>query len=153
MKAKDILFVGQAPGPSRAGEREPLSGRVGRRLARLLGLTEAEWLRHRRVNLLARWPGKKARKGDAFDVTAGAAHADHLLVEAHRFVLLGGLVTQCFGIPKWVPLKIWRLDYANTVGHRQFFCLPHPSGVNRWWNDKRNVRKAERALRLFVKSA
>jgi hypothetical protein len=29
-------------------------------------------------------------------------------------------------------------------------ALPHPSSVNRWWNDPANVRRASDTLRLFL---
>ena len=152
IKQQQLVIVGQ--GPSRAGSRhsarrrsrEACTGRVGRKLAKLLRMPEvAFYAMAARVNLNARFNGKAA-KGDAFNVVEGLATARRILVRhrnGEKLVLLGRTVGRCFGVTG---------DYLRVTireGH-PFLLFPHPSGINRWWNDARNRRRAGRALRRFV---
>ena len=134
-----VVIIGQAP--SRLSDpREPLSGNSGRRLAALSGLTTAEFLdRFERRNLLDAWPGK-AGKGDKF---AGAGEARALAeslragLATRRVVLLGTGVARAFGFPGEPFLfgEHWEGSFA---------MVPHPSGTNRWWNDRERVAQAQR---------
>lgn len=148
------LLVGQAPGP-RSDPAEPLSGRCGARLAELCGLELPDFLaRFDRVNLIKEFPGK-AGKGDAFPMAEARANAINVLKPSlvHPWkrpiavVLLGGNVCRAFFYPPprplvWVPSLLFR-----------FSCCPHPSGVNRWWNDPANVRAAQKFWRRLEREA
>jgi hypothetical protein len=99
------------------------------------------------VNLLGEFPGKAA-KGDLFPMAEGRAAAR--MVEAFaphdRLVLLGGNVCRAFGL-RLAPLE-------RTVRRgRLWLHVPHPSGVNRWWNDPENERAAEAALRSVLSAS
>lgn len=72
----------------------------------------------------------------------GAARARDRALEIMRepdlqdvVVLLGGKVTKSFG------LKIEQLQ-SLVFADRRFVHLPHPSGLNRVWNDYENVVRA-----------
>lgn len=137
------LLIGQAPG-RRTDPEEPLSGRCGARLADLCGVELPEFMeRFERVNLLDRFPGK-AGKGDKFPIDkARKAAIDVLLfnpVRDRRVVMLGGNVAKAFGFPASEPMFWSRVDGAAFWV--AFF--PHPSGVNRWFNEPSNVSKARR---------
>jgi uracil-DNA glycosylase len=133
-----ILIVGQAPSAS-SDPSEPLSGRSGRRLASLCGMTLEEFLRaFDRVNLLPEFPGK-ASKGDRFPMAAGRSAAKAILAasQPRRCVLLGTGVWKSFGLPPSPAPFLWL-----PAGPRLFSLCPHPSGVNRWWNDPLNEGQA-----------
>lgn len=129
-----VVIIGQAP--SRLSDpSEPLSGNSGRRLASLAGLSLPEFLdRFERRNLLDAWPGK-AGKGDAF-VRAGEARALAESLRAglatRRVVLLGTAVARAFGFPG-APFEF------RPYWEGSFATCPHPSGTNRWWNDRAKV--------------
>jgi uracil-DNA glycosylase len=139
------LIIGQAPG--RRGDGEPLSGMAGRRLAALCCLELEELLdRFERVNLLKTFPGKSG-KGDAFPLAEARTAAVGLLsaVAAHRHtILLGSNVARAFQLHR-LPLLEWR-DAFRDLGSFVAVC-PHPSGVNRWWNDSANFVRASRFWR------
>ena len=156
-----LLIVGQAPnkeiwkratargrrGAERRSARLALSGRCGRKLAELLGVELEVFLaRTRRVNLNDRWHGKDG-KGDAFDEVAGVKKAQAIWRSRggpKRVVLLGHVVAECFGMVGDFLEVHWTFD------DRRWLIFPHPSGVNRWWNDPKNRRRARAALRQFA---
>lgn len=126
-----ILIVGQAP--------SRVKGRSSGRLAKLAGLTRAEF-EDRTVwkNLINSVQGKQG-KGDAFPMAEAKKAAIKILdgIPAESAILLlGGNVARAFG---------FKPKYFNSIG--PFKIFPHPSGINRWYNDPRNVRKAQKFLR------
>ena len=142
------LIIGEAP--ARTGDpRRPLLGRTGSRLAALCGLALQDYARtFARVNVLERWPGK-AGKGDAFDLPEARQRAALLrrrFVGGRLVVLLGRRTARAFGLDSAYLLPL-RLSCATVV------VLPHPSGINRWWNEPENVRRASRFLRRVAKEA
>lgn len=150
------VLIGQAP--SRTSDpRRPLSGDpLASKLAALCGLTKAEYLRaFERRNLLDRWPGK-ATKGDAWPAKEALSAAWNLgpRLRGRRAIFLGRRVAEAFGMPKRAPFLDWvafrvRPRPGNRAGHSvgEAAIFPHPSGVNLWWNDPRNVRRAARFLK------
>lgn len=148
------LLIGQAPGP-KSDPDEPLSGRCGARLADLCGLEPDVFLaRFRRVNLIQTFPGKAA-KGDLFPLDLARAGAVSLLMTgvfgSTKVVLLGDNVAKAFGFkPGSYPLL--RFLPCGATAHGIAFC-PHPSGVNRWFNDPKNVRAARRFWRDLARTA
>lgn len=151
------IIVGQAPSRSSDG-MPPFHGRSGVRLARILGL---EWpalaMSFRFANLLSRWPGytggnghgrpdgRRRHGGDEFDPTSDEAliAAGRLLVASKGAVLVlcGRGVATAFGLPRRFPILTWRVMGGSTVG-----VLPHPSGVNHWWNAAGSEERARRFL-------
>lgn len=153
---KRLLLVGEAP--SRTGDpTKPLTGRVGRRLAALAGLSTFQYLRRtERMNLLDRWPGS-AGKGSAFPLVEARSAAWKKLSAfvGRRVVLVGRRVADALDLDD-PYLGPWRCVVLDDGGNsppasRAFLCavIPHPSGVNRWWNDPKNTRSA----RAFLRSA
>lgn len=122
---------------------DPALVRSGARLAELCGLPRDEFLaRFARANLLPRKPSGRfpIRQARA----AAAAFLDELDPTVTRIVCLGraagalGLGTEHF---RWEPVG----------GRGALACrAPHPSGVNRWWNDPANVARAERFFRALA---
>lgn len=141
-----VVVIGQAPG--RRGPKVPVGGRSARLLAGLLGITEEQFLdEYERFNLVNRFPGKKG-KGDAFPADLARRNARRLQPRLHqrKVVMLGRGVAAAFGIS--MPF----LDDLVVQRGRSIFkvlLLPHPSGVNHWWNHPRNRERAAEALRYF----
>jgi hypothetical protein len=100
----------------------------------------------RRKHLNTHYIGKRG-KGDAFDHTKGNVTAADVLLDwrVERIVLLGKNVARCFGfrdLPFLAEIRIYG---------RRFLIFPHPSGVNRWWNERRNERRAQQLLQRFLR--
>ena len=140
-----IGLVGQAP--SRRGDpRKPLAGPNGQKIARLAGMSYDELIACRRKHLNTHYNGKRG-KGDAFDHAKGTVKAADVLLDwrVERIVLLGKNVARCFGF-RDLPF----LAEISIYG-RRFLIFPHPSGTNRWWNERRNERRARQLLQRFLR--
>jgi uracil-DNA glycosylase len=148
------LVIGQAPSRGRSN-REPLSGASGQRLARLCGLSLPDFLKtFDRDNVLRRYPGK-AGKGDRFPAGTARRRAAKLAQTFERgqlVILLGGNVADAFEmgfLRSGTPCR-WHVDPINCI----FYALvPHPSGVNRQWNNPDRVATAERFFKLLTRHA
>lgn len=151
-----VLLVGEAPPPGRvrsAGryhrrlamrlacrciDSYPVPG-AGDALARSFPEVFAVVSRMKHVNLLRDWPGYQA-KGSAFprvEAQAAAARLRRHEFLGRRIVVLGGRrVASAFGLAT--------LDYFKPVRlfGVEFILAPHPSGVNRWWNNPGNRTRA-----------
>lgn len=139
------LLVGEAPSKNEVTET-PLEGRVGRRLADLAGLTVDQYLaRFDRVNLLHVRQDTK-EKGFEFDLPAARDAVRELrrngTLRDRAVVLLGHRVAEAFGVGN---LRYFR-GMPNGQGG-MIWLMPHPSGVNRWWNDQSNCEEAREFMR------
>ncbi len=138
------LLVGQAPSRLTEG-LGAFRGRSGKFLASLLGWTLDELLgRVEAVNLLPRFPGK-CGKGDAFDPVAARTIAGSVRTGNRLVLLCGKKVASCFGVGG--PMAFLE---RREVGNASFVLLPHPSGVNHWWNDRGNKEAAGGLLRSLL---
>lgn len=149
---KKTVIVGFSP--SHDGDpKRPLAGvGSGHRLARLCGLSVDEYLEtFERINLYYDTPKKIDRPTRlAGEVTASMLKARFA---GRRIILLGRGVASAFGFGD-EDLMVWfRVVSWDTQDRTLFALLPHPSGLNRWYNDVRNVRRAERFLRREVRRA
>lgn len=138
------LIFGPAPGRGPSGAL-PFSGLSGAFLARLVGVESFEEIRARAAvrNILTTWPGKSG-KGDAFPLRAAVVAARRFQIRAgDRVLFLGRSAAAAFGFA--APFLFWR---PFRVAEAAIF--PHPSGINHWWNDTRNRRRAARFLRKFL---
>jgi len=147
--SRRVVFIGQAPARSdHKAKFGSSSGRAQKRLGALCGLSAEEfrsgvgW-----VNLLSRWPGKNG-KGDAFDFVKARHQAwklNLLFKDGQRVVFLGRNVCRTFNAETLEPLS----SVLSITGTR-FWHVPHPSGVNRWWNDPAHRRSAAAVLRTIL---
>ena len=145
-----VVLVGQAPCCG-GDPRVPLTGRSGRFLASACGIPFWSYLRWTvRVNLLDYWPGKSG-KGDAFPMAEAreAAAALEPSLKGRRAVLLGHGVASAFGLGGRPYLGPWEV-VPRPLGSFAAAVLPHPSGVNRFWNDPTNRERAGRFLRSAI---
>lgn len=132
MKAKEqkdagsdrALLVGEA---STTGE--PFVGRTGDRLRKVLGNEDLSVLADL-VNLFPA-PMEKSGKGRAFPMKAARANAAAIVSAEKgrtRFILAGKRVAAAFGVGSAEYFEPKEKD------GRTYFVVPHPSGINRWWN-------------------
>lgn len=159
--------MGEAPGRQHEGE-PPFSSRSGDRLSELLG--EDVRLVFRCHNLLNYCPPKtEGGKGEAFSGEhfekarrtarsycrwfAKRSPLDWSDQEGPasqrplRVILAGGRVAKAFRLRSPTPLLEWRSLYLLSThpmppNSAWVAVIPHPSGVNRWWNEKDNVDMA-----------
>jgi uracil-DNA glycosylase len=165
------LILGETP--SRSGDRfwrYPLSGDVGVRLALWAGLVPEEegmdlkdygafyWpLRgaYDLANVIERWPGQ-GRRGRGADWPLDEAHRglNRLLDNG---VLPRNRVIVCLG-RRVLDLIVHRqLDFYRWVRFKgtgwQIAGIPHPSKLNRMYNDPAHVAAAGKTLRGAIKRA
>jgi hypothetical protein len=129
------MVLGEAPSRTSAAPFE------GSRLGLYLGADPAG--RFELANLLDAWPGP-AGKGSAFPLAEARAAADLLDLGGRRVILCGWRVAAALDFRAPAYLR-WR-DHRGA----RMAVLPHPSGVNRWWNDPGNRRRARRFLRRWA---
>lgn len=181
-----IAFIGQAPSRDTDGKL-PFSGRSGKKLAALMGMSHEEFgRRFVFMNVLDYFPGKNG-KGDAFPMAEAKAKASQMDLSGYELVILvGKRVAEAFEIRNVPMFRL--LEVRQSVGllgaGRQFRAvfrdvdkphdaitvlgetdkrhsflleevfkgavIPHPSGVNRWWNDPLNENEAREFLRSLV---
>ena len=160
-----IVLIGMAP--SKTGDpNEPLSGRSGKKLATLFGLSEAHYKRgFERINLLNEWPGPSPNgKGDAVPKARLELAAQWIVKDLadRKVVFLGQAVADAFA-----PLgrTLQRLSQGDWLDLRECYVLdgggvefkaakvPHPSGVNHWWNVENEVRATAFLRGLLLKSS
>lgn len=123
------LVIGEAPGPRGMKNMiEVLYRKTGVLLRR------AE---HR--NLLHTWPGpdRDSGKGSAFPLRHAQARARRFRVAKNvdTVLVLGKRVARAFG------LEVGYFEFVERNG-RLWAVIPHPSGVNHWWNDVGNRVRA-----------
>lgn len=150
-------LIGEAPARIMDGRIVPaFSSRSGQRLSELVDedVTEA----FHTHNLLERWPGS-AGKGSRFPIeharNAASKWALHRRrdIEGNLVILVGGRVAEAFRclpatpILTWLPFKNPNVRIVIPRVSARFCIIPHPSGVNRWWNVPGNGEKVERALK------
>lgn len=129
------------------GKRLALTGSVGQKISLLLDVTPLEfYAAFRRENLNEKWNGKEG-KGDKFNHDEGEQKAWDLMHDKSicKFVLLGQNVAKCFR-GEWKLLAVRRHVINES---RKFLMLPHPSGINTWYNSRDNMASASKALREF----
>jgi hypothetical protein len=137
-----LIIVGQAPGLN-GNPDKPLEGVIGHKIALLMGIDFDTYLEIERINLNYGFPGKSG-KGDKFNMSEGRSRAKLLMMmKFHRFILLGRHAARCFDLT-YMPLAVYRRE-------KKFLILPHPSGINLWWNSGKNCARAAEALQEFIK--
>lgn len=157
LKGRQKLPVLVGESPSRTSESaHPLSGHpIAGKLARLCGVGVLEYLAaFDRWNLLTRYPGHSGNKGALFPRGEARARAADLTARGafrgRPVLFLGSRVADAFGFDA-EPLT-WNAA-EGAGGASRCAVLPHPSGVNRWWNDAANARRAEAFMRRFLNDA
>lgn len=141
------VLIGQAPSrtSARSAAMTALEGKSGRRLASFAGLSgEQLFALTERENLFASFPGKSG-KGDRFNAKLAHARADAMTprLAGRVVVFLGYRVAAAFGFEE---------EPFIVMPHRGFSAvmIPHPSGINSFYNSAANRRRAGDCLRLVL---
>jgi hypothetical protein len=138
-------------------DRVAVTGTCGERIACLSGIMFREFLRRTdRFNVLRRWPGSNG-KGDLFPRDAAQQGALRLrrILPGRRVLFLGRRAAGAFKVSgdylTWARKEV---DLPGKPTKFEVAILPHPLGINRWWNDPENRGRAERFLRrAFAKDS
>jgi len=143
------VIIGQAPHKSAVKNFRPLiDGKCGYRLSETCGIEHEEYAQiFNTINLIDEYMGKSG-KGDYFPLKLAKEKASQIwpdLDSKYDIVILAGKsVANAFGIKaeyfQWI-----KINDINLV------VIPHPSGVNRWWNDDSNKEKAKQFMRNLIK--
>lgn len=141
-----IVFVGQQPN-TYEDEGQPLiikPNSSGERLAKWMGVSPSEFTNNfARVNLNP-W-----HDGDEFSPNYHIAAAKNLyeLLYGRRVVLLGPAVAEAFGVSRrdYVYFRF----YDHPEAHFIYAVMPHPSGLNRLYNDPQIMAQAKNFLQFL----
>ena len=142
-----------APGPRTMG-KGAFDGPSGDRLARLAGVTDRHRLRQVVwcINVLD--PAVDDASGARLmPKRHGRAQARRLLpLLAGRAVIFAGIETVgWFATLHQAPLFRWRRGRLETGDELVYGVIPHPSGLNRHWNDFENRRLGAEFLSAAVR--
>ena len=74
-------------------------------------------------------------------------------LRGRKIVMLGRRVEKAF-LPDWKPAQFFTWDTRPGRGYGNKLCVvPHPSGLNRWWNDANNAEDARLFWKVTVANA
>jgi len=151
-----ICFIGQAPSRETDG-KSPFTGKCGKFLAELLGTTQEQMLLdHDFMNVLDRYPGPSI-KGDKFPIPEAKIAARKKLAQlrGRAVVLLGNNVARAFDCRSFRYMEWYEIrnpdNYADVMVPLMT-VVPHPSGINRWFNREENRLIAAKFLRALADS-
>lgn len=130
-----LLLVGEDhglnPGTPRT-DRYALTGRGSRRIASLAGIARETYYRETTRTNVVRHPDDWY---DSILVEQGAERVRVMMRDHERTVVLGRRAAHALRLDD-VPLLEWWSWYVDGGGSRLVARCPHPSGLNRWWNDE-----------------
>jgi uracil-DNA glycosylase len=147
-----VLIVGEAPSKRGARALHPDDCASGRRLLAYTGWTRDEYESTGKANLFAqpqpRWDAAEA---------ASSLKSMPLCARDEFVVCLGKRVMLAVGF-KTVPWLTWlMMPWPGTVvtgtEYRRVAFVPHPSGLNRWWNDADNRLRARKFFNRLATGA
>lgn len=151
------LLIGQAPPPSFDPDTHsplhPLPEKCsGGRLAEIMGLDARTYLRtFQRINLLRDFPGQRRRPGgtrvDHWPKAEARQAAELIapLLDGRQVILVGRNVARAFSLEAapWHEWSSYRVTYPpDSPALFSVAVVPHPSGLNRWYNDSANLETA-----------
>lgn len=154
-----LMLLGEAPNEATCGIprlwlRPDDSGiqHAANRLRDFAGWTTRQYLRvfPVRDNLLHEAPPRASTAGYTFPMAQARAQVPRVFdkVEAEGVdgvLILGVRLSRCF---QWCEPPVafeWTEVHHDDRSFRAVH-VPHPSGMNRWWNDETNRRKAHEFL-------
>ena len=165
MIASKVLLLGESPAAGTEGRSEtwlaPGSSPSADRLLKFTGYSADTYLdMFDRDNLLHYLP-RRSGKGREFTYKIARRQVNRLFGEywcpGQRIVMLGRRVASAFDWYRWDrvvgPISQSKLEYLKwyRIENRGMLIwaavVPHPSGVNRWWNDANNRRRARKFFR------
>lgn len=135
MPALFPMIVGESPGKSGESGADVVRG-SSRRMVDLCGGARLPWTNLLDEEILP-WPRSYAERRAAELMNS---KQDAL----GPWLLLGARVAEAFGIDRG-PGE-WLQWYKSPQTRAHLVTVPHPSGLNRWWNEPANVAAAEELL-------
>lgn len=112
----------------------------GNRLREHLGLSDCTYEAIEKVNLCTgRW-----------SMAAARANAGKVLGEYGVIVCLGAKVRDAFNGPKFFESGRWLLNLGLNEAECSIATLPHPSGLNRLWNQPGARQRARELMRSIA---
>lgn len=164
--------MGEAP--SKSGDRYhmvPLSGRVAETLCKLAGVPPQEggtrygqwtWALYEHFeceNLIERYPGAQG-KGASFPMEVARPRAVEVVprLEGRVVVVLGSRLKSLFTLANdfgvWHENVVTYTQHGKVVSARcQAVGIPHPSGLNRMFNDEVERQRCGEVLREAMRRA
>ena len=140
-----LVVVGEAPGGRGTEDLPALEGLVGRRLAKMLGISFEEWLEVDRRNVFESPDAGVPWRPDAAKMRALGMLG--IFEPGTRVIVLGKRAGQAFGVQDF-PLYQWVSFQRVMTGDVLWVAnVPHPSGRNRVLNDPRERERMGRFLR------
>lgn len=154
---QNVLIVGESG--TRGRELAP-SSRSGRRLALLLGVDD--------VREVADTTNVFDEPRYFFPMHEARQIVAAWTIEHDETILLGKRVAAAFGLRRceWFTPYLciadpfegnrcpaWLSAEHNNYSLTRAWVVPHPSGLNRWWNDPRNTEHAAHFLRKTIDEA
>jgi uracil-DNA glycosylase len=159
-------IVGESPGPlgdpnRPLFERSGLPSRSGDFLARLAGCSLQELHDRWTIrNVLKNFPGRDpSGRGDAFPAEEARQPGEEILrraISCHAKVLvLGKRAAEALGLTDARYLEWYKKSQANpwhkdTPDTATIGILPHPSGINHWWNEPGRLVRAAKFMEEFL---
>lgn len=137
-----IYILGERPGkntdPSRPLYPHNTTGAAAR-LIRLLSLTREDYIRYTtRLNA--------ANSTESTSSVESRLRVESFLLEAgHKPVLVLGREA-C----KALPTKYRKIEFGQIIDN--VLCIPHTSGISRFWNDKEKALSIQNITRDFIAS-
>lgn len=157
----ELYIVGQAP--ARTGDGRPFTGNSGKTLLKLFGWPSYEYM-SLRIHLLNLLDEKQeplpGRRGDRFNYEVAKREAIRLRGHWHIFysethvICCGVNVFKCFtGQSPKQPFKGLALNHRRFNTVVKCWYMPHPSGINPFYNDPELVAEAKQFLRQRLHDA
>ena len=149
-----LMFVGQSPSRETEG-LPPFVGKCGQFLAELMGTTQEQMLLdHDFINVLDHWPGK-GLNGDKWPLTEATVAAQKKLesLRGRTVVLLGKNVARAFNKGLWRYLEWYEIRSPKNLADvvvPAVTIVPHPSGVNRYYNNPDNKAIVSKFLQMLA---
>jgi uracil-DNA glycosylase len=147
-----LVLVGEAPGGSGTGPLPALEGLVGRRLAKMMDVSDELYMSQTvRKNIF-----ETPDQGQRWSLTSARVRAIHMMTDFEDedlVVLLGARVAKAFSVDD-APLYEWRGFRRPWRGDTVYVArVPHPSGRNRNLNDREERRRMSEFLAGALRAA
>lgn len=149
-------LVGQAPSENGDPGR-PMTGRSGFRLAEMAGIDKRELklrflARFEKRNVLNYYPGSNG-EGDVFPMEEARQRGKYLAVELSPRTILacGKKTTEALTGAPAEAVHYFQLLMGDESSSSFVIPIPHPSGVNRWWNSEDNRGVYRSFMRQFIR--
>ncbi len=146
------VIIGEAPSPSATKPVQPLfpfpAHSTGARLWRMTGLSRPEYIEaFHRMYLLSQYDDRYFESDARW---AAWNLISSRLLDGRAVVLLGQRVWLAFGGREDVEPLLWCRGGVPAFRPACVALVPHPSGLNRWYDDEHQAGAATNFMRLLA---